>query len=376
MSRHFLLGVALALITAFSAHAQDGAARFREAGKQEMAGHETRLQFRRDGTFKILVISDLHYIPEPDLAAISLTEDLIDLEKPDLVIVDGDNISGDRCNDLNDIKAAVANVAAAMERKKTPWAVVLGNHDQDHFERTQVTKEQVFDLYESYPHNVNGGWVRDISGAGNKNLLLWSADSAKPLWNIWLLDSGGPHPEFRYEWIKPDQLAWYWYTSKTLEQTYGAKVPGLMFFHIPLPEFRDMVMSKKIIGERHEPESPSNVNSGLFSAVLDRKDIKAIFCGHDHVNNYLGWYRGVALGQVGVVGYHGYPHTPVADVTNDRARGARVIVLDEKQPGQFTTWMRFRDRSVNWEAWSGAYTSAELKQEMTGLPPSNPNGRD
>lgn len=320
-----------------------------------------RLKFRPDGTFKILAISDLHYIPQPDPNGLALTEKLIGLEKPDLVIVDGDNISGDRCATPEDVKAAVANVAAVMERLQTPWAVVLGNHDQEHFARTHVARDQVFQFYESYPFNMNGGWERGISGAGNKNLLVWGSDGAKPAASLWLLDSGESDPRFRYQWIHADQTDWYWRTSKALETQYGAKVPGLMFFHIPLPEFHEMVMTKKVLGERHEPESPSAINGGLFGAVLDRGDVMGIFCGHDHVNNYVGRFNGVVLGQVGVAGYYGYPHTPPEDPTNDHARGGRVLLLSEAEPGKFKTWMRFRDGSVNWEHWSDAYEKAELK---------------
>ncbi|TIX51718.1 phosphoesterase [Alteraurantiacibacter aquimixticola] len=324
---------------------------------------ENALRFRPDGKFKLLVVSDMHYIPEPDADGIALTEKLIDIEKPDLVIATGDNISGDRCDTPADVEAAVRNVATAMENKQVPWAIVLGNHDQEHFARTGVTREQVFEYYESYPFNRNGGWQRGISGAGNKDLLLWDSEGRELVNALWLIDSGEGHPDrsIRYEWIRTDQVGWYWSRSAVLEQHYGRRIPGLMFFHIPLPEFQEMILSRKVIGERHETESPSRINSGMFAAVLDRGDVMGIFCGHDHVNNYLGKYRGVMLGQVGVVGYYGYPHTPPEDITNDRARGGRVIELDQRRPGQFRSWMRFRDGTTNWESWSDAYFEAEIE---------------
>lgn len=328
-----------------------------------LAAAPPELNFRGDGTFKILAISDLHYIPEPDRNGIELTERLISIEHPDLVIATGDNISGDRCFTPEDVKKAVGNVAAAMEKMGVPWAVTLGNHDQEHVAKTHVTRQQVFDFYESYPHNVNAGWVRNIHGAGNKNVPIWKADGSKPAFTLWLIDSGESveDPEIRYDWIHTDQVNWYRQTSQEIEQRYGEKIPGFMFFHIPLLEFHEMILSKKVIGERHEPESPSRVNGGLFAAVLERGDVKGIFCGHDHVNNYVGQFHGVTLGQVGVVGYHGYPHTPPEDVTNDRARGGRVLLLKESDTSRFQTWMRMRDGSTNWEYWSDAYERDQLK---------------
>jgi 3',5'-cyclic AMP phosphodiesterase CpdA len=321
------------------------------------------LKFRADGTFKILAISDLHYIPEPDRYGIELTEKLILTEEPDLVIVTGDNISGDNCFTPDDVKKAVGNVAAAMEKMNVPWAVTLGNHDQEHTARTHITRDQIFEYYESYTHNLNGGWVRNIHGAGNKNILIWNADGSKPVFNIWLVDSGegAKDPENRYDWIHADQVNWYYQTSKDLESRYGQKIPSLMFFHIPLPEFHEMILTKKILGERHEPESPSNMNGGMFAAVVDRGDVKGIFCGHDHVNNYVGKFHGVTLGQVGVAGYHAYPHTPPGDVSNDHARGGRVFLIKDSEPGSFRTWMRFRDGSTNWEYGSDAYERDQIK---------------
>lgn len=176
-------------------------------------------------------------------------------------------------------------------------------------------------------------------------------------------DSGGKDndPTIRYDWIHTDQVAWYHQTSRELETRRGSKMPGLMYFHIPLLEFQEMILTRKVLGERHEPESPSRINSGLFAAVFDRGDVKGIFCGHDHVNNYVGKFHGVTLGYNGVVGFHGYPHTPPNDPTNDRARGARVFALDASDPGRFRTWMRFRDGATSWEHSSDAYEFDEIK---------------
>jgi hypothetical protein len=324
---------------------------------------EKRFKAHDDGSFKILAISDLHYTPVPDPNGLELTEKLIAAEKPDLVIATGDNVSGDSCATEADVRAAVGNVAAAMEKAQVPWAITLGNHDQEHFERTHISRESVFQYYESYPHNMNGGWVRHIHGAGNKHLLIWDAGGTKPIFALWLVDSGpkSSDPEVRYDWIHADQVNWYCQTSNDLENHYGEKVPGLMYFHIPLLEFQQMILTRKVIGERHEPESPSTINGGLFAAVFDRGDVRGIFCGHDHVNNYVGKYHGVTLGYNGVVGFHGYPHTPPDDPTNGRARGGRAMTISATEPGKFRTWMCFRDGSTDWEHLSDAYERDQIK---------------
>lgn len=362
MKRRSFLGT-LSLATA-GALTQGGAAQPNAAAGMPNGNTDLRqLRTHTDGSFKILAISDLHYTPVPDPYGLALTEKLISIEKPDLVIATGDNISGDSCSTEADVKAAIGHVAQVMEKMQVPWAVTLGNHDQEHFERTHISRQEVFKYYESYRYNMNSGWARSIHGAGNKCMLIWDAAGAKPISAVWLVDSGpkSPDPEVRYDWIHADQVNWYCETSKTLESRYGQKISGLMYFHIPVLEFQQMILTKKVIGERHEPESPSRINGGMFAAVLERGDVKGIFCGHDHVNNYLGKFHGVALGYNSVVGFHGYPHTPPNDPTNGRARGARVFTVSAAEPEQFKTWMRFRDGSTNWEHLSDAYMHDQLK---------------
>ncbi|MDR3751194.1 MAG: metallophosphoesterase family protein [Terracidiphilus sp.] len=324
---------------------------------------ERKLKVHEDGSFKILAITDLHYIPEPDRHGIELTENLISIEKPDLVLSTGDNISGDRSSTVEDLQRATGNVAAAMEKMQVPWAVVLGNHDQQHYERTHVSREDIFQYYESHPHNLNSGWVRGLHGAGNKCLPVWNAAETEPVFAIWLLDSGEgvEDKSVNYDWIHADQINWYSQTSRQMESRYGRKIPGLMYFHIPLLEYQEMILTKKVLGERHEPESPSRINGGMFAAVHERGDVMGIFCGHDHVNNYVGRFRGVTLGYNGVAGFYGYPHTPPDDLTNGRARGARVFTVAASDPGKFRTWMRFRDGSTNWEHASDAYERDQIK---------------
>ncbi len=334
------------------------------AAAARAAAGERTLRCHADGRFKILMISDLHYRPAPDPHGIALTERLIELEKPDLVIVAGDCLSGRDCTSAEGLRTAVGHVAAAMENKGVPWAITFGNHDQEHFPNTRLDKDAVLALYAGYPHNLNAGYVRGLTGGGNKHLLVWNAAGTRPLYCLWLLDSNEYVTEGKatfYDWIHADQIQWYYRTSIELEKQYGGKVPGLMFFHIPLREFNEMVNGAKIIGARHEPEAPSPVNSGLFAAVLERGDVRGIYCGHDHTNNYVGRWRGVELGYDGSAGHRAYPNVPPEDPSNGKVRGGRVFLISEGPPARHKTWMRTKDGTVNWEFESEAYTAYQLR---------------
>ena len=332
--------------------------------KAARGAEQQKLRCATDGTFKILMISDLHYRPAPDVYGIALTEKLIDIEKPDLVIVAGDCMSGADCQTEQEVRATIGHIASAMEKKRVFWAITFGNHDQEHFPKTGLDKDTVLGIYSSYPHNLNGGYVRGIHGAGNKHLLVWNAAGTKPVYCLWLIDSnmyfteGKNHP---YDWIHADQIQWYYRTSEELERTYGGKVPGLMFFHIPLREFNDLVNHGKIIGVRQEPEAPSPVNGGMFAAVLDRGDVRGIYCGHDHTNNYVGRWRGVELGYDGSLGHYAYPRVPPDDPSNGKVRGGRVFLISDGSPASHKTWMRTKDGTANWESTSEAYMEYMLK---------------
>ncbi|MCM8710225.1 hypothetical protein M2651_04185 [Clostridium sp. SYSU_GA19001] len=106
-----------------------------------------------------------------------------------------------------------------------------------------------------------------------------------------------------------------------------------MFFHIPLPEWKKAWDSGNAVGERNEEESAPKVNSGLFNEVLKSGDVKGIFVGHDHTNDYIGELNGIKLGYSRNIGYGTYGK-------NGFSRGARVFLINEANPSRFNTWMR------------------------------------
>lgn len=334
------------------------------AAAVESAPGRPALRCSADGTFRVLAISDLHYRPAIDTHGIALTEKLIDTEKPGLVVVNGDCLSGKESKSEAELRTAIGHVAAAMEAKGVPWAVTFGNHDQEHFPATKLDKEAVLAIYASYPHNLNAGYAQGLYGAGNKHLLIWNAAGTKPVYGVWLVDSndyfvdGKSHP---YDWIRADQVQWYTETSVALEKQYGAKIPGLMFFHIPLREFNEMVNTVKIIGVRQEHECPSPINSGMFAALFERGDVRGVYCGHDHVNNYMGRWRGIELGYDGSIGHYAYPHLEPDDPGNLHVRGGRVFEITDDSPAFHRTWMRFKSGAKNWESESEALTKDHVK---------------
>lgn len=52
--------------------------------------------------------------------------------------------------------------------------------------------------------------------------------------------------------VYPSQVAWYKEKSQELIKEDGKVLPGYAFFHIPIPEFRDMWNLETIYGTRVE----------------------------------------------------------------------------------------------------------------------------
>ena len=317
---------------------------------------EFNLSFAPNGTFKIVQFTDTQDTQNTDPRTIALIKAVLADQKPDLVVFTGDNIRGGP-QTPTDVRTAINNIVGPVEAEGIPWFITFGNHDEDHTPVTGVDEKGMLAIYRSYRHNINRRSPESVTGTGNMQVLIRSARGHRPVFNVWGLDSGRYAPEKiadqtiaddfllgwtwmpDWDWLRPDQIAWYRTTSEKLEKTYGSKIPSLMFFHIPLQEFRTMYENGArhgVVGERNEDECPGPFNSGLFAALLERGDVKGVFVGHDHVNNYVGNYFGITLGYSANTGFGTYG---LGGPDNDRLRGARVFVVHEDDPSVFETYM-------------------------------------
>lgn len=319
-----------------------------------------KLTFNEDGKFKIMMMSDIQDYVDAQTKqglnenTVNLMNAALDAEKPDVVVITGDQIGGNM--DADELQDYITQMVEPLESREIPWLITFGNHDEDAKSALKDgwNKMKQLSFYRSFKYNINrasmsGAQGYDSNGVnthavGDMYTLIYDQEGKTPLYNIWALDSnryseivGG------YDWIRQDQIEWYTETSEALEAKYGNKINSLMFFHIPTQEWELMYADGEkygVTGEKREAECPSNVNSGLFAAALERGDVKGMFVGHDHVNDYWGTYNGIALGYDANVGYQTYGD---ADM-----RGVRIFVLDENNLDTFETKMlRAADFGVN-----------------------------
>ncbi|MBE6998954.1 MAG: hypothetical protein E7428_02070 [Ruminococcaceae bacterium] len=317
------------------------------------------LRFREDGRFKILMVSDIHggvgYAAKKTIAALDA---LVHEATPDLVLLGGD-IAGPgvvHISTAEELRHMLDGLTAPMERAGIPWAHVYGNHD-DNFGLSNAEAQKV---YESYPFCVSKAGPREISGVGNYVLPVYDVQGKEILFNVFGFDSHRGMDDFcedydlpkdtyfedpmdghvgGYDGVHFDQVMWYYQTSSLLEEYAGRKIPALMYMHIPLPEHK-LVMAHPerfgTAGNMRESVACSPINSGLFAACLQRGDVKGIFTGHDHVNDFVGEYCGIKLGYDGFLSYHACHQHDI--------RGGRVFELRADDPGNIKTYMlRIRD---------------------------------
>ncbi|KAG8378053.1 hypothetical protein BUALT_Bualt08G0098100 [Buddleja alternifolia] len=327
----------------------------------------------KKGEFRILQVADMHYadgkktpcedvLPSQmsscsDLNTTAFIRRLIIAEKPDLIVFTGDNIFG---FDASDAAASMNAAFAPAISANIPWAAVLGNHDQEStLSRGGVMKHIVG--MKNTLSKFNPSEAHVIDGYGNYNLEVHGAEGSKlankSVLNLYLLDSGdySTVPSIPgYGWIKPSQQLWFQRTSSRLQRSYKNKpepqkgpAPGLAYFHIPLPEYASFD-SSNFTGEKLEQGiSSASVNSGFFTTLVAAGDVKAVFTGHDHLNDFCGELTGINLCYAGGLGYHAYGKA-------GWSRRARMVVasLEKTEKGSWgtvksiKTWKRLDDQHL------------------------------
>jgi hypothetical protein len=286
------------------------------------------LHFNADGKFKIVQFTDVHfqYDSYRSDSALVLMKTVIEKEKPDLVVLTGDIV----CS-KNTVKAWLA-LSQVLIDAKVPWAVTLGNHDAE--EKYETSKDEIMKTIVGLPYNLTKSGPEDISGKGNYILEVKASSSDETAALFYFFDSHmGFHPKGElgsYEWIGFDQIAWYREQSSAYTRKNGGNpYPALAFFHIPLPEYKEVIGKNTTVGIQEETVCSPDLNSGLYTAMLESKDVMGMFVGHDHNNNYIGCLRNICLAYGNVTGRQCYGKI---------GRGARVIELYENAR-KFDTWI-------------------------------------
>ncbi len=273
------------------------------------------IEYPFDGEFTLLWGTDFHLRRGPfneRKKVYALLEKAFVETDPDLTIITGDllfSFSGD---------LMLKEFALFMKEHQRYWAFVFGNHDAQ-YPHDRVT---LGDMLSEYPHPLFSRGEEWVLGESDYTIAL--THQGEVVQALMMLDShdhriyeGGRGPDYIY----PSQIAWYEWVAQGL-----GEVPLYAYFHIPLPEYALMWESGQATGVMNNRfvNTPWE-NSGLFRTMVDTGTTVAIFCGHDHLNDFHGVWEDIALHTGRSASYGSYG-------SKNYAKGVKTITLEKNNP--------------------------------------------
>ncbi len=312
-----------------------------------------KLTVSERGVYRILLLSDFQETyDEFDPRTLRGVNAVLDAEKPDLVVLCGDNCNGPMIHSADDLKKYLGRMLAPFVERNIPFCHVNGNHDYD----ADVPMDEQICIYRDVPGCLTET-ADGIPGTTNFCLPIYSHDGKRVISAVWGLDTGHSIDEIRdgltkaalidglthlagpWNIVRFEQQMWYWNRSVELEREAGAKVPAIMAMHVSPWEFEYMRKHPAVLGVDGNTDEPYNLgalNSGIFATIVQRGDVKCLCTGHTHRNTCTAEYCGIQLCSVGSAGYSAYGE--------DNLRGGRIIEINENEPEKMVTRMAyFRD---------------------------------
>ena len=325
----------------------------------QMQLYEGSTYFTTDGDFNVMHLTDIHIgggflSANKDKMALNAVAAMITAEKPDLVVVTGDiSFAVPWAGTINNAYAHRMFIRL-MENLGVYWTVTLGNHDSENYNYHNRSAVAGFYASESLKYclfdRVNSGIfgegnhvinVKNSQGLITKSLFMMDSNSYTdddPLGISWVYDN-----------IHEDQIQWYKDTV-TLFNKYNKSVlegleekpenienfetiQSMLFIHIPLMEVRDAALDYLeekggveylggAIGESDPYVYPSEIPEEMFETMLELGSTKAMFYGHDHLNNIVLNYKGVTMSYGYSIDYFAY--SGIANVGSQR--GCTMII--------------------------------------------------
>jgi hypothetical protein len=254
--------------------------------------------------FKILLVTDIHLVYEERYgnawdarSRIAAIATMVARCRPDLIVNAGDfwssesgSVNGDTCKRACD----------AFATFNTPWAFAWGNHDE------AVDYNAAHATIEASPYALYCG-----AADGNYRVAINAKGNSQPVWNLILLNNsrGG---------MMQEQVDWFRAEAEAIRKKTSVPPPAFLFFHIPLIQTEGIGMPGKAVGVKLEPGGHLGSRSA-FSVFRDAGFVRALFCGHDHLNDYYGTIDGVRLEYGRAAGGYGESRL---------RKGAKLITVD------------------------------------------------
>lgn len=336
-----------------------------------------------DGDIKIMHITDIHigggfWSYKNDKKSIYEMISMMQVEKPDLVILGGDNTycvpgplynGGFTFNNGNTAKT----VLHIFEHEKVYFSTVFGNHDtesMDYYSRSAVGKIYMRPEYEYciFEQEFEETSCPTIPSVTNQIIKLKNSDgSIRKL--LILIDTNAYKSEsfmdsvnWNYDIIHDEQIEWAKNEIIRLSEEEGLPkgtyLKSLLIGHIPIGEYRtahdilidtkmdadgnilsferkpdqeDVYLVDGVWGEKdiciggYKDDKTPNEKDNLFEVLTtELGSMELMLCGHDHLNNAAVYYKGAVLAYGYSVDNEAYGKTMRE---YGRQRGATVLTV-------------------------------------------------
>lgn len=305
---------------------------------------------------------------------------VLDAESPQLVVLNGDLITGENAY-LENSTSYIDRIVSPLVARGLSWASTYGNHDHNF----NLSARDMLAREKRFPGSRTRSMVQGRSaGVTNYYLLVFGPECGHdtgarcaPELILWFFDSRGGHyyrkrtPDGRQvgqpDWVDTSVVDWFRQTNAEMRASYGRTIPSLAFVHIPTnaslalqqdgqggidPNHQPGVNDDSPLAQQGQGWCPDGRDDGtceygaqdvpFMHALATTPGLIALFSGHDHGDSWCSkWDRlvpgmtvagnGVNLCFGGHSGYGGY---------GNWIRGARQVRLSRKKLWEAETWIR------------------------------------
>ncbi len=308
------------------------------------------IQNTADREFKVLMFTDMHLDGKNETSELTVDNLVknVQREKPDLVILGGDNVT----SAFN--KKRAEQLGEIFEQLGVYWAGILGNHEGDN--GFSVKRPEMIEIFSKYEHCLMLEGPADVWGDGNYYLNVLNADGTLCHTFVFMdtgdevseetkTEYGIPADQSPYDGTKPSQVAWYKQVIEKNKEEYG-DFNSTVIVHIPIYQMKAAAEEQEYItGGKLEKVCASGFDSGLFDAVKEGGSTKNVFFGHDHLNDFSLILDGITLSYMQPSGYGSYTTLSRLDYEEkDWLQGGTVLNISAD--GTYTA-EHFRNSVVN-----------------------------
>lgn len=322
ISRRSFLRVSTVGLAA-AAYAGDGAA------SNDAPAWEAHFKVNNASSIRVLQFTDVHFYnginkwprEEEERRRQKTIDDmrrLVDHGKPDLLVV-----TGDLWHENPDGRGSefMAYAVAQCEALGIPWAFAWGNHDS-----------------------------LDDESVGHKTLTgakgsLYAGGESGGNYIISLEDASGTVLA-QFFCLNTKKTGMQKETQAFVRQAaalFDVRPMRLAACHIPVLQYREAWERKIASGIIGEAVCSEQEDGSSLQALRDA-GIQALFCGHDHVNDYSGVMDGVDLVYGRATGYAGYGEDKVA-------KGGKLYTLDPARKA--LEWVSLLPDGASWKPQPG-----------------------